>query len=125
MQELELMIEAYRQLYEIENKLRLIIKTNMVQKYGDHWVTILHENKNEEVSHYHELIAFFGKYPQVLPHFSPHQRKKLMNLTPIRNKIAHSQLINETENKMLEECYRLVMKQPINKRNRKKEYYSI
>lgn len=116
--EVEYMLNAYRQLYEIENKLRLIIKTNMEKQYGLHWKALLHEKRCEQDSFYHELIAFFGKYPQVLPHFNDLQRKKLQSLTPIRNKIAHSHLIDSDEYNLLQECHQLVLKQPIIKRKK-------
>lgn len=108
-----LMKEAYSMLYEIENHLRLIVKTNMQKKYGYNWVSILYEKLDEQTSYYHEIIAFFGKYPTVLPHFSSKQLKLLKQLTPIRNKIAHSHLITQIEYELLEECYKFVIKQPI------------
>lgn len=118
MKEVEFMLNAYRQLYEIENKLRLIIKTNMEKQYGLHWHALLHEKRSEKDSFYHELVAFFGKYPQALPHFNDLQRKKLHSLTPIRNKIAHSRLIDSDEYNFLQECHQLVLKQPIIKRKK-------
>lgn len=115
-----LMKEAYSMLYEIENHLRMIVKTNMQKKYGHHWVSILYEKRDEQSSYFHELVAFFGKYPQVLTHFKTEQLKLLQQLTPIRNKIAHSHLITATEYELLEQCYQLVIKQPILKRQRLK-----
>lgn len=112
-----LMKEAYSLLYEIENHLRLIVKTNMQKKYGYHWVSILYEKRDEQTSYFHELVAFFGKYPQVLPHFSTEQLKLLQRLTPIRNKIAHSHLITQTEYELLKQGHQLVIKQPIIKPN--------
>lgn len=108
-----LMKEAYAMLYEIENHLRLIIKTNMHKEYGCHWVAILYEKRDEKTSYYHELVAFFGKYPKVLTHFNSKQLKLLKQLTPIRNKIAHSHLIAQTEYELLEQCYQFVIQQPV------------
>jgi hypothetical protein len=113
-----LMKEAYAMLYEIENHLRLIIKTNMHQKFGCHWVSILYEKRDEHTSYYHELVAFFGKYPQVLTHFNSNQLNLLKQLTPIRNKIAHSHLITKTEYELLEQCHQFVIKQPIIKKEK-------
>lgn len=113
-----LMKEAYSMLYEIENHLRLIVKTNMQKKYGYHWVSILYEKRDEQTSYYHELVAFFGKYPHALTHFNQKQLKLLQQLTPIRNKIAHSHLITQTEYELLEQCYQFVIKQPVIKPKR-------
>lgn len=113
-----LMKEAYSMLYEIENHLRLIVKTNMQKKYGYHWVSILYEKRDEQTSYYHEIVAFFGKYPHILTHFNSKQLQLLKQLTPIRNKIAHSHLITQTEYELLEECYKFVIKQPIIKRQK-------
>lgn len=112
------MKEAYAMLYEIENHFRLIIKTNMQEKYGCHWVSILYEKRDEQTSYYHELVAFFGKYPHVLAHFNSDQLMLLKQLTPIRNKIAHSHLITQTEYKLLEQCREFVVKQPIIKKEK-------
>ncbi len=112
------MKEAYSMLYEMENHLRLIVKTNMEKKCGDRWVSILYENRDEKTSCFHELVAFFGKYPHILTHFKKEQLNSLRQVSPIRNKIAHSHLINETEFKLLEKCYKFVIKQPIIKRNK-------
>lgn len=111
-----LMKEAYSMLYEIENHLRLIIKTNMQKNYGQHWVAILYEKRDEQTSYFHELVAFFGKYPQDLTHFKKEQLILLQQLTPVRNKIAHSHLITQSEYKLLEQCYKVVIKQPVIKR---------
>lgn len=113
-----LMTEAYSMLYQIENRLRLIVKTNMQKKYGYHWVSILYEKRDEQISYFHELVAFFGKYPNVLTHFKTDQFKLLQRLTPIRNKIAHTHLITQTEYELLEKCYKFVIKQPITKRRK-------
>lgn len=107
------MKEAYSMLYEIENHLRLIVKTNMQKKYGYHWVSILYEKRDEQTSYYHELVAYFGKYPHILTHFNTKQLKLLQQLTPIRNKIAHSHLITQTEYELLKQCHKLVIKLPI------------
>ncbi|WP_060679459.1 hypothetical protein [Virgibacillus halodenitrificans] len=113
-----LMKEAYSMLYEIENHLRLIIKANMLKKFGHQWVSILYEKRDEQTSYYHELIAFFGKYPNVLPHINAAQLKMLNQLIPIRNKIAHSHLITQSEYELLEQCYQLVIEEPIIKAER-------
>lgn len=113
-----LMKEAYSMLYEMENHLRLIVKTNMEKKCGYRWVSILHENRNEKTSYFHDLVAFFGRYPQILTHFKTEQLILLRQAVPIRNKIAHSHLITETEYMLLEKCYKFVIKQPILKRNK-------
>ncbi|KHF41467.1 hypothetical protein [Halalkalibacter okhensis] len=113
-----IMKEAYSMLYEMENHLRLIVKTNMEKKYGYRWVSILYERRDEQTSYFHELVAFFGKYPHILTHFKPEQLTLLRQLTPIRNKIAHSHLITETEYELLEKCYKIVIKQPITKRRK-------
>ncbi|WP_233879908.1 hypothetical protein [Virgibacillus halodenitrificans] len=104
-----LMKEAYSMLYEIENQLRLIIKTNMEKEYGYYWVEKLYEKRNEETSYYHELIAFFGKYPRALPHINSQQLKLLHQLTPTRNRIAHSHLISRTEYELLGKCHKFVI----------------
>ncbi|THE14017.1 hypothetical protein E1I69_05825 [Bacillus timonensis] len=108
-----LMKEAYSMLYQMENHLRLIIKTNMQNNYGHHWVSILYEKRDEQTSYFHELIAFFGKYPHDLTHFKTVQLKLLQQLIPVRNKIAHSHLITQTEYQLLEQCYQFVIKQPV------------
>lgn len=113
-----LMKEAYSMLYEIENQLRLIVKTNMQKQYGYHWVSILYEKRDEQTSYYHELVAFFGKYSHVLTHFNKKQLKLLQQLTPIRNKIAHSHLITPAEYELLNQCHKFVIKQPIIKRQK-------
>ncbi|WP_121615356.1 hypothetical protein [Virgibacillus halodenitrificans] len=110
---ISLMKEAYSMLYEIENQLRIIIKTNMEKEYGYHWVKKLYEKRNEQTSYYHELVAFFGKYPHILTHIDPHQLKLLYQLTSTRNKIAHSHLISQTEYELLEKCHRFVIQLPI------------
>ncbi|WHX25648.1 hypothetical protein QNH47_16165 [Virgibacillus halodenitrificans] len=110
---ISLMKEAYSMLYEIENQLRLIIKANMEEEYGYQWVEKLYEKRNEQTSYYHELVSFFGKYPGVLPHINPQQLKLLHQLTPTRNKIAHSHLISQTEYELLEKCHRFVIQLPI------------
>ncbi|WP_349409342.1 hypothetical protein [Pseudalkalibacillus sp. SCS-8] len=112
------MKEAYSMLYEIENHLRIIVKTNMQKQYGYHWVSILCEKRDEHNSYFHELVAFFGRYPQVLSHFKTEQLILLQQLTPIRNKIAHTHLISQTDYELLKKCYKFVIKQPIVKRKK-------
>lgn len=114
--EIAYMIDAYRKLYEVENKLRLIVKTNMEKEYGHFWFHIVGEKRDEKESYYHELVTLFGKYPKILPHFTEQQRKLLYSLNSVRNKIAHSHQINAEECLLLNRCYSLVTKQPIRKR---------
>lgn len=113
-----LMKEAYAMLYEIENHLRVIVSANMKKTYGHHWVNILYEKRDEQTSYYHELVAFFGKYPDVLTHFKTEQLQLLQQLTPTRNKIAHSHLITQTEYELLRQCHKFVIRQPIIKRKK-------
>lgn len=113
-QELERMKDAYGMLYEIETKLRRIVIANLVKRYGHSWLVQRYENK----MYLHDLISYFGKYPQELPHFEQHQRRLLCKLPSIRNKVAHANLIDDNEFKHLTKCYRLVKRQPITKRKR-------
>jgi len=113
MQGIDLMCEAYKCLYQIEIKLRSIIKFNMTHMYGIHWKVKFKEKRSEDDAFYHELISYFGKYPQALPHFKTPELKKLQQLTPIRNKIAHSHLLTKEEFEFLQECYSLVIEKSI------------
>lgn len=112
----DFMSHAYKYLYEIENRLRLMIKTNMKEYYGHNWIIRLNEKRSEQNSNIYELVAFFGKYQNVLTHFSEPQRNQLQLLTSVRNKIAHSHCINQKDFELLKECHCIVMKQPITKR---------
>lgn len=111
--EIDKMMVAYKQLFQIENRLRNIVKTNLKKDYGPNWTIRLNENHSVHNAHYPDLVAFFGKYPQSLPHFTDSQRKQLRLLIPIRNKIAHSHWLNENEYELMLECNDLVMSQPI------------
>ena len=90
----------------------------MQKKYGYHWVSILYEKRDEQNSYFHELVAFFGKYPHILPHYKETELCLLRQLTPIRNKIAHSHLITQKEFDLMKHCYHFVIKQPILKRKK-------
>lgn len=114
MNETEKMKEAYGMLYEIETKLRRMVVTNLLKRYGHNWLVTRYETK----MYIHDLISCFGKYPQALPHFDRPQLSNLYKLPAIRNKVAHAVLIEDSEFKHLEKCFRLVKKQPITKRKK-------
>ncbi|OIJ09402.1 hypothetical protein BKP35_16220 [Anaerobacillus arseniciselenatis] len=113
--ELEYMKSAYGMLYEIEVKLDRMIVANLTKKYGYTWLLQRYETKTA----LHTRISYFVRYPNTLPHFTEDQIKLLYKLPNIRNKIAHAVLIDESEYKQIEKCYRLVKRQPIRKRERK------
>jgi len=115
---IEKMTTSYQMLFEIENKLRLIIKTNMTKKYGYHWSVRPYAKQSELQASYAELVAMFTRHSFILPHFNNLQRKQLGNLYAIRNDIAHSRIITKDEYEFLKRCHRLVMRQPITKRKK-------
>lgn len=117
MNDTEKMKEAYGMLYEIETKLRKMVITHLLKQYGQTWLIKRYENK----MYLHDLISYFGKYTQALPHFDQLQLRSLCKLPNIRNKVAHAHLIDDEEFRHLRKCYRLVKRQPITKRD--KNYY--
>lgn len=104
----ELMTAAYSMLYEIETTLAKIIESNMKIHYGLGWQQRLRLRRNFNTLYFHELIAFFGKYPSTLPHFTEHQRNQLYDIVPIRNKVCHMKNLNIKEYKALKDVHRLI-----------------
>lgn len=74
------------------------------------WQEELYEPRNLATSYYHEIVSFNGKYSPLNRVFNPDERKLLLSLTKIRNKIAHMQVISKHEFKVLSQCHDLVSK---------------
>jgi uncharacterized protein YfkK (UPF0435 family) len=109
------MKDSYGMLFEIETKLRRMVITNLLKCYGQTWLM----QRYETTLYLHDLISYFGKFPKELPHFNRVELQSLYKLNRIRNKIAHSHLIDDEEYEYLMKCYRLIMRQPITKRRKK------
>jgi hypothetical protein len=114
-QEMELMKEAYGMFFIIESKLRKIILTNIINTYVYSYLVKRYESDS---IYYRNLIEYFRSLPEILPHFDNTELNKLAKLNLIRNKIAHSHLLTDSEFKQLEKCYQLVKRQPITKRKK-------
>ncbi|MCK6255464.1 hypothetical protein LCY76_02340 [Fictibacillus sp. KIGAM418] len=98
------MKNAYAQLYEIENTLRLIITSTMETKYGANWYNIISIKLLKRRPHkefinlnFHELITLFRISPELIKIFPINIIKSFPSIYPIRNKIAHCKYLNDDE----------------------------
>lgn len=110
--ETKVMKEAYGLLYEIENSLRRTITLSMKSEYGIDWLiqaplSMQYKtySKNFSSFYYHELISLLPAYPCIFQHFSTEIINKLQQTIPIRNKIAHTHFLTQTEFETLSYVY--------------------
>lgn len=102
--DVEKMKVAYELLYNVENSLRFYIKQKMEEYYGIHWNQVAPRKEHNRpptesiVSlNFTDYIAFISLYPKA---FQPNSSKfstSLRELYPIRNKVAHHHLLNNSE----------------------------
>lgn len=91
--EIQLMKDAYGKFYEIENIIRKIVIKKMKESYGLFWEPKMNFKKIS----YHELLSNITNNPILSSLFSSNINTRLYSLIPIRNKIAHSQVLSEHE----------------------------
>lgn len=107
MSNIDAMTKSYRMLYEIETTLRDIADSKMRQRYDPIW-----RRKFGEEGRYffHDTIALFGKYSELINIFSLTEKQRFYSLVPIRNKICHMNLITPYKYELLKQCHGLVIK---------------
>lgn len=113
--EVELMTCAYRKIYEIETTLRKIIRENLYKEYGPTWQYIAPQKylkrfvKPIESTPLHTLINYFNIYPPLKGIFSQREKISFIHLPNIRNKVAHSNNLNNDELNYLNRVYIIVI----------------
>ncbi|MGM7700524.1 Swt1 family HEPN domain-containing protein [Pseudalkalibacillus sp. Hm43] len=112
MNELNHMKEAYGFLYKIENTLRKYISKELQLVYGENWYEASYKfylrrqpNKSFVNLQFHELISFFKSCRIFINSLPRSLFSNLYYLCPIRNKIAHCVVLDETEFKILRNTY--------------------
>ncbi|MCG3417558.1 Swt1 family HEPN domain-containing protein [Oceanobacillus jordanicus] len=111
----ELMVTAYKQLYEIETTLRNIIKNRLTSDYGENWFCIAPMKhmkrfiKPIDSTNLHELLNFFNIYPSLKNIFTTKEKAYLSHLPSIRNKIAHCHKLDLQEATILSNLHRLII----------------
>lgn len=109
---IEYMKDAYGMLYQIENTLRLEITRIMKKEYGLNWMKRApYENKyapfkkdDLNTFHLYELIRMIYSYECIKNQINISE-KEISRIPYIRNKIAHSKLINDSEYDLLKNVY--------------------
>ncbi|MEB1806590.1 MAG: hypothetical protein LPK26_04655 [Bacillaceae bacterium] len=104
------MIKAYQLLYEIETILKSNINQQLIQEYGIHWRTVLHEKRPLNETFLHELVSYLFKYPHIFPKFNDTHRMKLKKLNDVRNKVCHMEDITSKELKLIKDSHKIIMK---------------
>ncbi|WP_098442764.1 hypothetical protein [Bacillus sp. es.036] len=112
--DLERMKSSYGYLFEIESKTRKQANVLLENLYGANSSIILSSqyknklsNKSLENMYFHELVSFLKMVPVLKESFGESYIKDLMQLIPIRNKIAHCNFINDKEFALLSRTYYL------------------
>jgi hypothetical protein len=104
------MCNAYRLLYEMETKLRMIIDDTLQKEYGLYWYlrSSVLPNINFLIANYFQLIHIIRKFPSLKSHFTETQIKELTQLNEVRNNICHMKDLTLEEYEHLVYCHGLV-----------------
>lgn len=107
---------AYQYLFDLENTLRLTAKKRLEQLYGPRWQDTVRGlsrrsgNDLDKLSFF-DLVTWFHTIPS-LQHIYPEESiSQLFSIVPIRNKIAHCEMLTKGEFKDLKSVYELIMLQ--------------
>src|SRR5699024_2254455 len=93
---IDFMCQAYRLLYEVETRLRLLIDTNLTREYGPIWTRLQKVTSiNFHTATYIQLIHIIKQNDALKSIFSKSEIKELTDLNQIRNKICHMRDLTE------------------------------
>ncbi|PED65885.1 hypothetical protein [Priestia megaterium] len=106
--DVEKMKSAYGWVYEIERSLKSLIEYNLRHEYGLGWKSKIYEKRELEATYFQEVISYFGKYSPLIDIFTSRELHELYEITAIRNKICHMQLLLNKEFEHLYDVYQMV-----------------
>ncbi|MBM7620183.1 hypothetical protein JOC95_002036 [Bacillus tianshenii] len=113
--DLAVMKTAYEKIYIIENLLRMYISKRMKAKYGEHWFYIAPNKTLKRMpkgsfdsKNFHDLESYLHIYSALFKEVSPNFTFYLRPLYPIRNKIAHNQMLTGEELSQLTESFQYI-----------------
>ncbi|SES12902.1 hypothetical protein SAMN05518684_108177 [Salipaludibacillus aurantiacus] len=98
------MTSAYRMLYEIETTLKSFIHRYLFRIYGSNWEMHLHAGKTLDSMLFIDIINYYFNDSRFKKVFDCDEYELLNSLRPVRNCIAHMQIISDAEYKLLIEC---------------------
>ncbi|WLD93351.1 hypothetical protein [Alkalihalobacillus sp. AL-G] len=111
------MVKAYQKVYEIETNLRDKVDKKMINHYGDNWYSaapkrekklrIKKNIKNMQLYELEQLLHYkiFGNLHKNYPRFI----QLLRAVYPLRNKIAHCQVLTNKEHIFLKQTHLALM----------------
>lgn len=116
-QQVKIMKSAYGTLYELENTMRTYIQIQMEKNYGIHWYHLAPRQvlkrpplkKRLEQFQFHEYEPYFRNYSSVFKNLPQKFFTHLHLLYPLRNKIAHNQVLSQSELQVFEKSTSIVL----------------